>query len=286
MGQRVQATPVALLPAAAAAADPNALPSPATPNDTGLLDCPTPALFPLPPGQQSPDSITQPHTADESWTTILLPPEPSPSYVQPAPVTTPATENPAHSGMNLFVGGALAPMHKDVPRSSPPKHGPGLRLPSFRALGIAAPHPDRFGHLVMDTNTSNSPDGMTGGVDPRRRADSVLVGALAANHLSPQFPKAAAAAGGGLAALPPFRHDVAALTPPADAGDIAWHRSPTVSASALDSPATDPGMISASASPGGESRAQLHTSSPSPERQTECPSAGSWIAAAIDATCK
>jgi hypothetical protein len=66
---------------------------------------------------------------------------------------------PASNGM---VGGALAPVHITPTHQPNHKSGPGyeLRSSSFEALGIAAPHPDRYGHSSLDGTVDSACDSL------------------------------------------------------------------------------------------------------------------------------
>lgn len=77
----------------------------------------------------------------------VLPPEPDSAR---QPLMSPPANDPAEPDvMNSISGGALTPTSSSPPRIRPSlPRAPGLRLPSFEELGIAAPHPDRHGEPV------------------------------------------------------------------------------------------------------------------------------------------
>ena len=168
-------------------------------------------------------------------------------------MTPPAVDVP-QTDMDMIVGGALAPMHFTPPAMPRSKTGPGLRLPSFEALGIAAPHPERFGQFGLDGTWIGAPQEAMR--EPLAEEDAELVdmfARLGGGKLDP--PDGVPSKAGRRGTSTPVRHYVTTLTPPAEAGEINWQSLATVSAAPLDSPATDPGLnqsftASAQASPG------------------------------------
>ncbi|KAK5125976.1 hypothetical protein LTR85_011331 [Meristemomyces frigidus] len=199
------------------------------------------------------------------WTPQSLLPESAdvlttqPGDVSIEPVLTPPPIDAPQPDMNTIVGGALAPVHTIPPRRPRQRTGHGLRLPSFEALGIAAPHPDRFGHQSLDGALSDSSRETTR-LYPREDVDlfgvlSRLGGGGGGGQLDPSIDSEPLKAGGGRAIQSPVHHYVTMLTPPAESGDHLWNSMATVSSAPMDSPATDPGHVapsaaSAQASPG------------------------------------
>ncbi|PPJ60856.1 hypothetical protein CBER1_07215 [Cercospora berteroae] len=117
--------------------------------------------------------------------------------------------------MNLLADGAPT-----SPAPRPPRPATGLRLPSFELLGIAAPHPDRFGSLAFHDYDPAMPAALdghhAGGHAMLPDMESLKIESpLAASPSKPKLPP-------GLVQTP-FRHDVATLTPPAEAAEPAWH---------------------------------------------------------------
>ena len=118
-----------------------AFPSPA-PSSNASLDSPT-LQRTLTAAATSPGPWTPYSPASDS--TAILPSEPA--AAKAATVMTPPAEQQASrvrshaTDMNIIVGGALAPVHESAPPRLVAKQGPGLRLPSFEALGIASPCP-------------------------------------------------------------------------------------------------------------------------------------------------
>ena len=69
-----------------------------------------------------------------------------PDFISTPTVQTPPARGVPQPTLNMIVGGALAPTHEvPPPPASSSKSRSSLRLPSFDLLGIAVPHPDRFG---------------------------------------------------------------------------------------------------------------------------------------------
>jgi len=154
--------------------------------------------------------------------------------------------------MNVVVGGALAPVHTAPPPRPRRKAGPGFRLPSFEALGIAAPHPDRFEPLSLDgvvdeavaepvqhrtVDCLAAPCAESDLLQAYRTARDAefdpkpeLIDLLHSNHI------------GGRAISSPVQHYVATLTPPAESGDIPFPSMTTVSHGPPASPSAELGM--------------------------------------------
>ncbi|EME83024.1 uncharacterized protein MYCFIDRAFT_203484 [Pseudocercospora fijiensis CIRAD86] len=150
--------------------------------------------------------------------------------------------------MNLIVAGALAPVPSPPQPKEPSRSGPGLRLPSFDALGIAAPHPDRFGSLSFSDD--NMPDCLGGAIaqpsDAKNPGDAIVdaFDSLAScfssalterPQIHPKLPP-------GLVRTP-FHHDVATLTPPAEYGEPTWQSMASHSNPPMHSPSTEPGSV-------------------------------------------
>lgn len=161
--------------------------------------------------------------------------------------------------MNIVVGGALAPVPMTAPKPSLPKVDPGLRLPSFEALGIAAPHPDRFGQQNLDGAFQDTalrvnmkePLGHSPEDGDLVNAFATLGGGSSSNVNAAAdlaVPKV-----GGRATNTPVHHYVATLTPPAEGGQMNWNTMPTVSSAPMDSPATDPGAAASNHEASGAS---------------------------------
>lgn len=185
----------------------------------------------------------------------MLPAEPSPVAIPPSVMTPAASEN-CLPDMFSILGGALAPVHTSPPprqQFSRPAHN--LRLPSFELLGIGAPHPDRFGSLSFHDTPSSA-----GASDPTAAdgdfADLRPLGVMHELEISPSLATAVPVK----PRLPPgmiktpFRHDVATLTPPADA-EPAWRATilANLSNAPVDSRSSDlNSLLSAAARSSGE----------------------------------
>jgi hypothetical protein len=175
----------------------------------------------------------------------IMPAEPGAS--RETLVKTPQSEQPASSlmsDMNLIVGGALAPMSDTISQRPLSKAGPGLRLPSFEAMGIASPHPDN----ISLPGAQNAAAGLARerilGLTLRSRSDPGRVEGTAL--LTPDI--------GGASDLPqlpspkssshphptPLHQYVHTLTPPAETGEPNWR--PSIMTAVMDSPNTEPGM--------------------------------------------
>lgn len=259
----------------------HALPSPAD----LLVD--TPPEHPLTSLAQSPGFLRRALRFDDS--TAALHPIPEPGHVNAHAVTTPPANDAPAPDMNLIVGGALAPTHTDPPRQRrPSRPGPGLRLPSFQALGIAAPHPDRFGSLSFQSAATSQMDGTAADLareEPQADLSAAIgAGYLSPSHLGPRLGEKPSLAGGRAVATS-IKHDVATLTPPAEIGEMQWLSVRSVSNAPMDSPSTDSGNATSSfgdsQSAGGATASGAETSevsTPPPEPL--------WLDGAVSVLCK
>ena len=155
------------------------------------------------------------------------------------------------SDMNLIVGGALAP----IPQRPLVKAGPGLRLPSFEAMGIASPHPDNIGLPGADNAAASLARERILGLTLRSRSDPGRVEGT--TLLSPDIGSAP-----DLQQLPspkssshpqptPLHQYVHTLTPPAETGEPSWR--PSIMTAVMDSPNTEPGLAVSQADAGDQS---------------------------------
>lgn len=255
-----------------------AFPSPASVSDS--LNSPT-LQHDLQSDQPNPEHLS---TRDGHLEAVsILPTEPGEIMISSI-VTPPASERP-EPDMNFIVGGALAPVHSTPPSWPTPRSRPGLQLPSFELLGIAAPHPDRFGGLdgalanisgesMQHTLTSEYGDfgvlSAFADVTPGTSAQDVL------SNPAIEKPR-------GCAIQSPVRHYVDTITPPAEIGYPHWHSMATVT-SAMDSPSTDPGNVAPSTN-NVPIAAGAAISGLEPRRSTnhaEADDSRSWIDGAID----
>ena len=172
-------------------------------------------------------------------TSTILPSEPG--ATRQAPVMTPPAEHldgAANADMNVLVGGTLQPISdQQYSQRLVAKAGPGLRLPSFEAMGIASPRPDYFPPIA---------DGETAGA-ARDRA----LGLGSRSHSHPgrsEMPSFHTPDIGDAPELDRIQSPrpclqpqqsqvhqyVATLTPPAETGDPSWR--PSIMTAAMDSP--------------------------------------------------
>lgn len=166
-----------------------------------------------------------------------------PGAVSIEPAMTPPLTGVPQPDMNIIVGGALAPVHTALPDHPQPKAGPSLRLPSFEALGIATPHPDRFGQSGLDGALTEPPRESMKEYLGTTVEDFELIDIfdrLGGGQSSPHADAGPSKAS-GRAVQGPFHHFVATLTPPAEGGDMDWQSIAKVSTAAMPSPSTDLG---------------------------------------------
>ena len=170
--------------------------------------------------------------------TNVLPTQPNEIMVEPV-LTPPPNETP-ELNMDTIVGGALAPVHSNAPLCSPTRSRPGLRLPSFESLGIAAPHPDRYGGL-NGTLTNAAREAMQEPLSvPHGFPTSIE--ALKVGATGPEVaPNPSIERPGGRALQSPVHHIIDTITPPPEVGCIKWNLTTATVTSAMDSPLTDPG---------------------------------------------
>ena len=180
-----------------------------------------------------------------------VPTEPGDIKIESVP-TPPANDMPEPS-MNLAVGGALAPTHTAPPSRPATRLQSGLRLPSFKMLGIAAPHPDRCGEQIegLDSTLANAAGYPMQGSLRVQHADSELLEASEANRFGRSaldlLPDPNPEKPAGYAIRSPVPHCVDPLTPPAEVGNLEW-RSTAIVTSAVDSPSMNPDL----AAPGAD----------------------------------
>lgn len=189
--------------------------------------------------------------------------------------------------MDLVVGGALSPVHAAQSEQAQQKAGPRMRLPSFEALGIAAPHPDRVCQRDLDGTLHGTPREHMKEPLGQLSEDVDLTdmfARLGGGKLSDAPPQKI----GGRATTTPVQHYVATLTPPADAGTVSWGSGPTISTAPIDLPATGqdgPSAVLASPQSGsggsdmGSLSRELAQSAIDDEEE-------SWIEGAIQSLCK
>ncbi|WPH00414.1 Hypothetical protein R9X50_00324100 [Acrodontium crateriforme] len=189
------------------------------------------------------------------WTPRPLMSEPThdPSYDAKTGPFPPVPAEAILTDMDLIVGGALAPVHSAafLPALSSPraKDGPGLRLPSFESLGIAAPRPDRIGEWTLNGVLADAT--LTSKVESLHVSDIAERNQLSDSEQLQQRGGWAESQDAGKrvrAVQSPVSHSIETLTPPAETGQQQWPTFTTVSNARIDSPETDPGTATTLAS--------------------------------------
>ncbi|KAK5175747.1 uncharacterized protein LTR77_000886 [Saxophila tyrrhenica] len=145
-------------------------------------------------------------------------------------VLTPPANDILEPGLNMIVGGALAPTHEARPTLPSRRSRLDLQLPSFDMLGIAAPHPDRYGLVPLESLPAGDltpgslelPEGTAdltstlGGM----KLESPLPAPAVRNPLSEKLP--------GTGVRSPAQYIGDPLTPPEEVPDIDWNHAALV----------------------------------------------------------
>lgn len=256
-----------------------ALPSPASVHDP--LNSPTLEIRLW--ESQVPSSHPLPAPPDPLDAADVLPTQPG--LVRVESVVTPLSDEMPLPDLNTTVGGALAPVHP-TPRPPPPKRSrPGFRLPSFQALGIANPHPDRFG---LDGNLTQSTIETIQRPLNAHYAESGLTPIFPDLKFGQAYPDFATRPDGkllgGRAIQSPVRQLVSTLTPPAESEYIDWSSIFTVT-TVMDSPSTEPGNGVPAEASGQSSIAPSMTELPTQIslRQSDTNESPRWTRGAIGA---
>jgi hypothetical protein len=161
---------------------------------------------------------------------------------QPLPLFHPETPIQLHEDRPDFdfdFAGALPSTNVSLPTSTVIRTTHNLRLPSFDALGIAAPHPDRLpsrsGHLFSPISLGAGP--LSKPEDPLHALSPPLDHPSQADTATPTSttsPKAARAE---------VEHIISTFTPPSELGTFHWGTVVTVRPAGLGSPpSSDPGI--------------------------------------------
>lgn len=206
------------------------------------------------------------------------------------PLMSPSADEPAQPDMNLAVGGALAPTPSLQPVRPPARTGPGLRLPSFDELGIAAPHPDRHGLDSLDRTFSQAAREAMREPFSAPHVESSLaaafhevkVGASSSDDRSRR--DAAPCPSPGRAIRAPVPRYIETLTPPAEHHEPDWSLIQAAITVPMDSPGTDLGApvpTQAGASPAAEGTTSTLPSRTAPSASSTPPRA--WYDGAVDA---
>jgi hypothetical protein len=256
-----------------------AFPSPAS--TTASLDTPTLNRSIAGPKQPWTPRSLLPDAAN------ILPTEPTAQLAMPE-INTPLYDSRTQPDMDIVVGGALAPVHKTLPERPARKAGPGLRLPSFEDLGIAAPHPDRFGQQQsLDGSAFDSFHEMASHSHGQPQVDTEMVDCATA-HPTILSERAFGVEGdvvGGRAIQSPVQQFIATLTPPAELGEMSWSSMAAVTNVPIESPVTDPGPTGAPSPVNFVSAGVEHSAAlPAALAQGHISEANeSWVAGALDA---
>ena len=186
----------------------------------------------------------------------IMPAEPGAS--RETLIMTPQSERPGSSlasDMNLIVGGALAPMSDAIPQRPLAKAGPGLRLPSFEAMGIASPHPDNIGLPGADNAAAGLARERILGLTLRSRSDpgrvegtTLLTPDVGSTSDLQQLPSPKTSSHPQPTPLHQYVHT---LTPPAETGEPSWR--PSIMTAVVDSPNAEPGLPVGEAGAGDQS---------------------------------
>jgi len=226
-------------------------------------------------------------------TTDIVPAEPGTASALPL-VSPPALEM-VDPGLDTLVGGTLIPTASSNPSARPPlKAGPDLRLPSFDALGIAAPHPDRYGAPSSFDGTLNraAREAMREPYSAPHTHSSMLaafddldIRDGKPTDVSGSADQQSTAKSPGRAMRQPVPRYVETLTPPAECPEPDWSltkivlTAPMESSTTNDQPSTTHDQTSASAD-ASRSGLPSHTV-PNPVETSGGPRM--WIDGAIDA---
>lgn len=161
-------------------------------------------------------------------------PIPLPS-ASPQPLLSPVHDDRPQFDLT-FAG--LPSTNVSLPASTVLRTAHNLRLPSFDALGIAAPHPDLFTSYPSHSFSSLGAGPLSKPEDPLHALSpgplDHCLPAHGENHLSPSTPRAIRA---GLERLVPT------YTPPSEPGTISWGSFVNVKTAGLGSPpSSEPGV--------------------------------------------
>jgi hypothetical protein len=203
---------------------------PATPDVESGAPCSEPAV---PTGCADPNP--------NAFSSLLDVSLPQPQPLPPLDPETPIHLHEERSDFDFNFAGVLPATNVSLPQSTIIRTAHNLRLPSFDALGIASPHPDRaqsrFGHLF-------SPSGSILGAGPLSKPEDPL------HALSPQLEHpsqantaAEAPTRSSKAARAQTEHTISTFTPPSESGTFNWGALMSVRPAALGSPpSSDPGI--------------------------------------------
>ncbi|KAF2278949.1 uncharacterized protein EI97DRAFT_371601 [Westerdykella ornata] len=248
--------------AAAAAQQDVLLPSPdllhllrGRPDSLGLLHDPS---SPQPLPASTPLSAL---SADNSDSASAQPSQPLPDPVTNLTTTTTPSLPPTplqehtHPDLSLAFAPALpSPPHASLPAPPIVKTAHNLRLPSFEALGIANPHPDRIQHRPLASFDHLGAGPLSKPEDPLHALSPPLARPL--HHRGVASPDHHHPTTSPDLARPHLEHQISTVTPPDEPGTINWGSFVNVRTVGVRSPPrSDPGIspsintVASSASP-------------------------------------
>jgi hypothetical protein len=184
-----------------------------------------------------------PYSAAPGASTIM-PSEPGP--IRQPPAMTPPADHPDvvaddmgfNDDMNVIVGGTLQPTtDQQNPQRLVAKAGPGLRLPSFEAMGIASPRPDYFSPVADGAVAGAARDrALSFGSRSHSHPGRVEMPAFQTPDIgdAPELDRTQSPRACLQPQQNPVHQYVATLTPPAETGDPSWR--PSIMTAVMDSP--------------------------------------------------
>jgi hypothetical protein len=183
-----------------------------------------------------------PYSAGPGASTVL-PSEPGatrqlPAMTPPADHSDIAVDTNYTTNMNVIVGGTLQPIQdQQNPQRLVPKAGPGLRLPSFEAMGIASPRPDYFPPLADGVTAGAARDrALSHGSRSHSHPGRVEVPSFHTPDIgdAPELDRTRSPRACLQPQPNPVHQYVQTLTPPAETGDPSWR--PSMMTTVMDSP--------------------------------------------------
>jgi hypothetical protein len=173
----------------------------------------------------------------------IMPSEPGP--IRQPPAMTPPADHPDvaaemgfNNDMNVIVGGALQPIpDQQNPQRLVAKAGPGLRLPSFEAMGIASPRPDYFPPVADGAVAGAARDrALSFGSRSHSHPGRVEIAPFQTPDIgdAPELDRIQSPRACLQPPQNPVHQYVATLTPPAETGDPSWR--PSIMTAAMGSP--------------------------------------------------
>lgn len=181
------------------------------------------------PPVASPESLCPP--TPDPWGPLPTQPLPAPPH-HPAELPSPNLEDLLDLGPN-FAASVLPPTNVSLPPTHIVKTAHNLRLPSFEALGIANPHPDRItGPLASATLPSLGAGPLSKPEDPLHALSPLLAHSRPFSRAGDSAPRSPEAA------RPRLERRISVVTPPAEPGTVNWGSFVNVWAAGVGSPPT------------------------------------------------